>query len=370
MARGLVLVYFSQLGGRLCTHQKVVLEADAKAIAKFTGYDFGGNYGEASVRSGPVFFVPDDTLLLDEAVSLGICSPDHLYGGVVPHPFVKTKAITHGLVGPAAARPQGWSSAFTKRVREIVLPGYTVFSAREARTAAKRMFGRGPIRVKKPLGASGKGQTLVSNGKELEALLEKFDADEMTTYGLVLEENLQQVRTVSVGRVTIGTFEISYHGTQRRTKDNEGRPVYGGSDLVCVRGGWETLAALPVATELRAAIAAARLYDEAMVEYAGFVASRRNYDVVQGIDIDGQQRSGVLESSWRIGGASSAELVAMAALAADPSLPVIRASHVEEFGKHCRAPTDAILHFQGEDPDLGHLLRYTVIKLEGAGTRQ
>jgi hypothetical protein len=282
MARGLVLVYFSQLGGRLCTHQKVVLEADAKAIAKFTGYDFGGNHGGTSLRSAPVFFVPDDTLLLDEAISLGIRSPEDLYGGVVPHPFVKTKAITHGLVGSAAARPQGWSSAFAERVREIVLPGYTVFSAREARTAAKRMFGRGPIRVKKPLGASGKGQALVTTGKELEALLEKFDADEWLTYGLVLEENLQQVRTVSVGRVTIGTFEISYQGTQRRTKDNEGRPVSGGSDLVCVRGGWEALVDLPATVELRAAIAAARLYDEAMVEYEGFVASRRNYDVVQG----------------------------------------------------------------------------------------
>jgi hypothetical protein len=51
----------------------------------------------------------------------------------------------------------------------------------------------------------------------------------------------------------------------------------------------------------------------------------------------------------------------MAALAADPSLPVIRASHVEEFGNFCRAPADAIVHFQGEDPDVGPLLRYTVI---------
>jgi hypothetical protein len=364
MTRGVVVVYFSQLGGRLCTHQKVVLEADAKAIAKLKGYDFGEDHGAASVRSGPVFFVPDDTLLLDEAASLGIRSPDDLYGGVVPYAFVKTKAITHGLVESAAALPRGWSGAFAERVREIVLPGYSVFSAGDARTAAKCMFGRGPIRVKRPLGASGKGQTLVTTANDLELLLEKFDADEMATYGLVLEENLQKVRTLSVGRVAIGAFEISYHGTQRRANDNEGHPVYGGSDLVCVRGGWDALAALPMATEVREAVAAAKLYDEAMVEYPDFVASRRNYDIAQGIDVDGQPRSGVLESSWRIGGASSAELVAMAALAADPSLPVIRAAHVEQFGKDGRAPADAIIHFEGEDPEVGPLLRYTVVKFD------
>jgi hypothetical protein len=76
--------------------------------------------------------------------------------------------------------------------------------------------------------------------------------------------------------------------------------------------------ALPMAAETRAAVTAARRYDEAMVEYPGFMASRRNYDVGQGLDTDGRPRLGVLESSWRIGGASSAELVALAAFAKDP----------------------------------------------------
>ena len=44
-----------------------------------------------------------------------------------------------------------------------------------------------------------------------------------------------------------------------------------------------------------------------------FFASRRNYDVVAGLDARGQRRCGVLEQSWRVGGASPAELVALAA---------------------------------------------------------
>jgi Protein of unknown function (DUF3182) len=282
MARGVVVVYFSRFGKPLQWHHKVVLDLVAKAIAKIKGYEFGGHYDPEYHYSGPLFFVPDDTLLLDEAARLGIRSSNDLYGGVVPHLFAKTKAITHGLIDRRAERPLGWSAAFAERVRDIVLPGFTVFSNRDARVAAGRMLARGPIRVKKPLSASGKDQTVVTTLNELDAELEKVSADEMATYGLVLEENLRQVKTLSIGEVAVGGLRISYHGTQRIVRDNEGQPVYGGSDLVCVRGGWESLDALPMSPEVRAAVVAARRYDAATEELPGFTASRRNYDVAQG----------------------------------------------------------------------------------------
>jgi hypothetical protein len=292
MARGVVVVYFSRFGKPLQWHHKVVLDLVAKAIAKIKGYEFGGHYDPEYHYSGPLFFVPDDTLLLDEAARLGIRSSNDLYGGVVPHLFAKTKAITHGLIDRHAERPLGWSTAFAERVREIVLPGYTVFSNRDAQMATGRMLACGPIRVKKPLSASGKDQTVVTTLNELDAELEKVGADEMATYGLVLEENLRQVRTLSVGEVAVGGLRMSYHGTQRTVRDNEGRPVYGGSDLVCVRGGWESLDALPMSPEVRAAVVAARRYDAATEELPGFTGSRRNYDVAQGIGADGSATIG------------------------------------------------------------------------------
>jgi hypothetical protein len=362
MARGVVVVYFSWFGKPLQTHHKVVLDLDAKAIARIKAYEFGGPYDPEHNYSGPLFFVPDDTLLLDEAACLGIRSPNDLYGGVVPHLFAKTKAITHGLVDRDAERPPGWSIAFAERVREIVLPGYTVFSNRDGRTAARRMLTRGPIRLKKPLSASGKDQTVVTTLNELDAVLETVNADEMAAYGLVVEENLRQVRTLSVGDVAVGNLRLSYYGTQRTVVNNEGRPVYGGSELVCVRGGWEALDTLPMSPELRTAVAAARRYDEATEEFHGFTASRRNYDVARGIGADGRPRSGVLEPSWRIGGASSAELMALTAFARDRSLEILHASHVEEYGNGRQAPADAIVDFQGDDPEAGPLLRYTIVK--------
>jgi hypothetical protein len=361
MTRGMVVIHFSRLGGRLDPHQKIMLDADAKAIAHVLGYDFGGHHQAAKDYAAPVFFVPDDTLLVDEASSLGIRGPNDFYGGVVPHPFVKTKAITHGLVEENAERAPGWSAAFAERVREIVLPGYTVFSAGDARTAAKRMLRRGGIRVKKPLGASGKGQTLVTTLQELDALLEKYALEEMGTYGLVLEENLRQVRTLSVGHIAIDGLTVAYCGVQRITRDNEGRSVYGGSDLVCVRGGWDALDALAMEPAVRAGVAEAKLYDQAMSEYPGFMASRRNYDIGQGIDSEGRPRSGVFESSWRIGGASPAELLALTEFTQDPSAQVIEAAHVADFGKHREAPAGAVVHFEGDDPQAGPLIRYTMV---------
>jgi len=109
---------------------------------------------------------------------------------------------------------------------------------------------------------------------------------------------------------------------------------------------------------------------DATEELHGFAASRRSYDVGQGIGADGRPRSGVLEASWRVGGASAAEVMALAAFARDPSLQIVRASHVEEYGKGRQTPTDAIVNFQGEDPEAGPLLRYTIVKPEDQPLRR
>jgi Protein of unknown function (DUF3182) len=119
------------------------------------------------------------------------------FGGVVPHLFAKTKAITHRLVADGAARPDGWSPAFAEKVGDVVLPGFTVFTADDARIAATRMLELGGfrvIRVKEPLHAGGEGQSRVSKAEELDAVLDTLAEEEMTTCGLVLEADLRDVR--------------------------------------------------------------------------------------------------------------------------------------------------------------------------------
>ena len=355
-----VAVYFSRLGAPMYTHEKVTLAIVAENIAFVNGWRYAGAYDPAE-RSVGCFFVPDDTIMLDEAQDLGIDSPQQLYGAVAPYPFVKTKAITHGLVSAHAARPYGWSSAFAKGVRNAVLPGYTVFSPDDAKMAAMQLLPLGSIRVKEPLGDGGYGQTVVAGIAQLDAFLEKLSLEKIGCHGLVLETNLRRATTRSVGQTMIGDRMIAYHGIQRVVTNNRGLSVYGGSHLICVRGGWTELEELPMDAEARLAVSQARTYDRNAHRYPGFLASRRNYDIGQGLDGHGRWRSGVLETSWRSGGASTAELAALMAFAQDSTLQVIEATSAKQFGRRITIPPGAVIHFHDDDPEDGPLLRYTVV---------
>lgn len=358
---GVVVVYFSPTGGPMYAHERVTLSIVAEAIAQIKGSRFAGLYDSAKKYSENVFFVPDDTLVLDEASCLGIRRPIDLFGAVVPYPFVKTKAITHQLVDTRADRPEGWSSAYAKLVQDVVLPGYTVFGVDDARTAARRLLRSGPIRIKEPLAAGGAGQTVATTTAEVETFLEAFSEAAIAAHGLVVESNLHDVMTVSIGQITIDDVTIAYHGKQRVATNNVGCQVYGGSALVCVRGGWEALARLPMPRAVGLAAAQAKLYEDAMREYPGFMVSRRNYDIAQGLDGKGRRRSGVLEASWRSGGASTAELAALNEFARDPTLQVVEACAVKLFGKGHEAPRNAVVHYRGDDPEDGPITRYTMV---------
>lgn len=356
-----VVTFVSRLGGPMFAHERETLAHVARGIAALSGISFDGDHDPWRHRHARVYFVPDDTLLQDEARRLGIHSPNQFYGGVVPFPFVKTKAITHGLVSPAADRPDGWTPQFADAVREAVLPGYTVFDARDACIAAAMLLARGPVRLKRPSCDGGCGQLVITAGREIGAFVARCTPSELASLGIVLEPDLRETVTRSVGCTTIGPrMMIAYHGIQRTVINNAGASVYGGSHLTCVRGGWDELERLDSDEHTRTAIRQARLYDRAANTCFGLLASRRNYDVLQGVDAAGEWRSGVLEASWRSGGASTAELAAIGDFARDPTLHIVEASAVKAFGRGHRIPPRAEVHFCGDDPQDGAILRYTI----------
>jgi hypothetical protein len=98
-----------------------------------------------------------------------------------------------------------------------------------------------------------------------------------------------------------------------------------------------------------------------MASFRGMFASRCNYDVVQGIDDRGQWRSGVLEQSWRAGGASAAEVAALEAFRADRSLEVVRAATTEVYSTGS-IPADAHVYFRGVDEHAGAMTKYVRIE--------
>ena len=71
-------------------------------------------------------------------------------------------------------------------------------------------------------------------------------------------------------------------------------------------------------------------------------------------------RSGVLEQSWRLGGASGAEIGALEAFRADPSLRIVRAMTREVYGEAPALPAGAVVYYSGVDASVGALTKYAL----------
>lgn len=309
----------------------------------------------ASQAEPQLYLIPDATLIEPQP---WIRSEADLYGGVVSQPFMATKAISHPLIAPHAAAPAGWNDEFMRRAGDTVLPGYSAFDREDALRAGQILLARGALRTKQVKGKAGRGQQVIHDRQQLQRWLDSLECQEIYTGGIVLEPNLVDVHTYSVGQLRIGPHQASYFGQQQLTTANDGVAVYGGSDLHVVRGDYQCLLQQldwPVA---HAAITRAQRYEHAAeLSFPGFIASRRNCDVATGTLPSGQYCMGVLEQSWRIGGASSAEIHALLAFAGDATLQRICASSWEVYGKTPPIPDGGQILYQGDDPVAGPLTK-------------
>ncbi|CAI8964265.1 DUF3182 family protein [Pseudomonas sp. IT-P291] len=344
-------------------HELETNRALARWLAQILGLGYGGSYDPQRHDGRDLYLLPTQTLVGAAAArQLGVKGPEDLWGGYVDHDFICTKAISHGLLNRHAHAPRGWAPLFSERVRSVVLDGLSVFSLEDARPAAKHLLHTGPIRLKPIHACAGRGQEVIDSLDRFDEILARPEAKTLFTEGVVLEQDLDQVITHSVGQSFIGGKVLSYCGEQYLTKDARGEEVYGGSNLLVVQGSYVDLLKLDLADDVRVAIKQAQVFDSAADEaYPRFYASRRNYDIAQGIDSDGKQRSGVLEQSWRMGGASSAEVAALQSFINDPGMCAIRVSSVETYSDQ-PLPADAIEVYRGSAQSSEFLLKYVTVK--------
>jgi Protein of unknown function (DUF3182) len=335
----------------------------AESLAALLGWQFSGDFEPAQAGAAPVYLVPSDTLeSLAEATRLGVLHASDLFGGIVPAAFIATKVIAHPLLHAGSPAPAGWSAACGEQMRRAVLPGYSVFCADDARAAAARLLQHGGVRLKDPAGVGGVGQWVLRDAGEIDEHLERIGPERLASHGLVLERNLHHVTTYSVGYVEVGGLRASYHGTQRLTRNHHGHEVYGGSRLVVSRGGLDDLLNAGLAGDVREAIEKALVFHRAAMGcFPGLVATRCNYDVARGVDDEGLAHCGVLEQSWRIGGASGAEAAALHALQADPSLQRVCASTCEIYADEVTLPPGAWVLYDGPDRQGGRLVKYVEV---------
>jgi hypothetical protein len=344
-------------------HEVQTNKALARWLAQILGCKFGGSYDPDKHRGRDLYLLPTQTIVGNaSAQQLGIKGPDDLWGGFVEHDFICTKAISHGLRSHLAQAPQGWSPLFSERTRNVVLDGLSVFSLEDARPAAEHLLYSGPIRLKPVHACAGRGQEVIKNLDAFDEILARPDIEKQFSEGVVLEQDLSDVVTHSVGQSFIGDKVLSYCGDQYLTNDAHGEDVYGGSNLLVVQGGYDELLKLDLPDDVRLAIEQAQVFDAAANEaYPRFYASRRNYDIAQGLDSNGKNRSGVLEQSWRMGGASSAEVAALQSFVNDPGMRAIRVSSVETYIDQ-PLPADAIEVYRGPAENSEFLLKYVTVK--------
>lgn len=278
------------------------------------------------------YLLPLNSLLSTEAKTLGVESIHDLYGGVVPYEFAKTKVLSHPLFQPSYAAPEGWSYDLGQDLLPYTLKGYSAFSVQDAFWTARGLIHEGPIRIKFAHAAASQDQFVCNHYQEVTDLLLQSRFQALLEQGVVIEEQLIDTTTYSVGQTEVAGILISYVGEQSQTPNHEQLPTYGGTHLLAVQGGYEELSEVVSTPVLIRAIALAQNYERCIQSaFPQFYASRRNYDVIYGTAWDGSDRAGVLEQSWRMGGASMAELLAISAFLDAPSLTSVQAWTQERY---------------------------------------
>ena len=220
-----------------------------------------------------------------------------------------------------AAAPTGWNAGLGAQLQAVTVPGFSVFARDDLLRAATILLASAhAVRIKLADGIGGGGQCVVRDLEACRQHLATLTPADLDA-GVVVEVDMAQPATYSVGEMRLGGRRIAYVGTQGLGRDRQGRPVYGGSTLSVVRGGLSDLLDVFRQPRLRRTVEMAITYDRcAQAAYPQLQCSRRNYDVLWGSDAHGRALGGVLEQSWRVGGATPAELAAFDLLDREPGI--------------------------------------------------
>jgi hypothetical protein len=286
------------------------------AVARVISNLINGSLIDSSAPTTGAYIIPDRPLYKHESDKLGIAGPDDLYGGVVAMKLHHDKAILHTLVDSDAEGHAGYSSQFAQEVSNATLPGYTAFSPQDALRGYIHLRQEGfSIRCKDPSGEGGGDQYSVTSLDHLEQIFKSMSPEKIAREGVVLEPNIIDPATLSIGQISLGGKYFSYYGNQHSTL-LDGESTYGGTTLTMFRGTLSDLSDRIKDPAIKTAVVQAQVVRGAYSHYDPII-SRLNFDVVQGEDQSGVFHSGVVDQSLRIGGASPAEVIAIQELEAD-----------------------------------------------------
>lgn len=280
---------------------------------------------------GP-YYVPFAAVNAELATAHNISGDGDLYGGIVQSPHHADKAILHTLATEDAEHPEWYSTEFAQSVSDVVLLGYTVFSQEDAVSAFRLMSEKSLcVRLKDPANTGGLGQHLIRSVADLYNALSMY-GDRLSQTGIVLEVDLHNHATITIGHVDIHGDRYSWYGRPYDVQ-HEGAMRFGGNELTVTRGDIGSLFEQSTGPEEHLAIEQSMRVFQAY-DLLGAKVSRITLDVVQGTTCRGMFVSGVTDPSLRPSASSAAEVRALEEFAAVPDAKMVKTKLQYDYEKH------------------------------------
>lgn len=294
----------------------------AEKIARYQGF----SYNPEPLMKFPhnkTYIVPGITLSGHDRGKFLIRTVEDFYGGMTPEMSYVGKAVLHPAIGdtyPSFYDEQIYLMALKAQEIGLVLPGVTIFSAKDAINYYDdnlRHHKPFSYRLKTTNDSDGEGQAALENKEHLAYLLTHHSESSISKDGLVIEQNVTgPKKTISVGTFFLGRDKYSFVADQKNGRGPDGRDIYlGAQNVHVVRGGFDELHDIvsrqfsPVglhATTVEKTAAFDLLYRST----TPILASRLSYDMLIGIDQNGNPLEGITDITARLGGTCPALMLA------------------------------------------------------------
>ncbi len=285
---------------------------------------------------------------------------DLFYGTIVKDPLHVDKGILHP---PIDARKDTF--AHRLRMNGLVLPGVSVSSKDDVLAGYEELQKKGgKVRAKQVDGSDGQGQYEVSSKRKANKLAEEL-CDVLETTGMVLESQIKDPKTISVGFAVVGNEQYSFIAHQQDEKVIEydadvkkkiNRTRYMGADVTVAKGSIVSLRSLDDLTkEEQKAIDTAGVFYDLFNEEYDVDTTRISFDYMYGhtqkkYGRKGEMLGGITDITARPGGTDPALILAVRELHGDDSLSSVCASVRLDYTNRKEVPENATIFV--EDPKL------------------
>jgi hypothetical protein len=293
----------------------------AQDLATYFGIPF---LGTQNGQGGDFYYVPAKTVEASDAIKLGIENSRDLYGAIASKRTATGKSILHPSVSNIT--PDFYNPEFAELIQDLVLPGFVGFNPLDI-LKGYNFFSRSfPARLKLSNESDGLGQFPIQDKLHLEQIIEKIDPSIIAEEGVVLEPELQNPKTISVGFAQIGTKLLSFIAKQKNdVADDDGqlRNRYLGAVVTVVSGDLEQLQTIEGLSEIDLeAVTKCIQFNQHYQKNMDIIASRLSYDFLFGQNDQGQIFSGITDITGRLGGTCPAIMMALSRLQNNPIDPV------------------------------------------------